>query len=186
MRRPLVLALGLLVAWPCFGAAQGLGDAAAREKQKRAKEAASGKTAPAKVLTDADLAEGRPPGQTSSPAAAVASAPQGALSTEAPPSTVVDSDPRLRPYLDAVTRGQARVEELEARVRTLGAKINPMSTSFIYGATGSNSANEEAQVREGLRQAERELGEARRTLNTANEALASAGRGQSPAPAEPY
>ena len=99
---------------------------------------------------------------------------------------MVDSDPRLRPYLDAVTQAQARVEELEARIRTLGAKVNPMSTSFIYGATGSNSANEEAQVREGLRQAEAELGEARKTLNAANGALASASRGQSPATTEPH
>ena len=184
MRRSLALSLALLLVWPCFGAAQGIGDAAARERQKRAKEAAAGKNAPAKVLTEADLAEGRPPGQTSSPAPAAA--PQGPLTTEAPPSTVVDSDPRLRPYLDAVTQAQARVEELEARVRTLGAKVNPMSTSFIYGATGSNSANEEAQVREGLRQAEAQLVEARKTLTAANGALASASRGQSPATTEPH
>ena len=68
MNRPLVLSLGLLLAWPCLGAAQGLGDAAARERQKRAAQAASGKATPVRVLTDADLAEGRPPGPDLPPA----------------------------------------------------------------------------------------------------------------------
>ena len=186
MNRPFVLSLGLLLAWPCLGAAQGLGDAATREKQKRAAQAASGKATPVRVLTEADLAEGRPPGQTSSPASAAATPSEGRLSTEAPPSTVVDSDAQLRPYLNAVTSAQARVEQLEAQIRSLGAKLNPMSTSFIFGATGSNSANEEAQVREGLRQAESGLAEARKALDAANQALADNRRGQGSAAAGPY
>ena len=36
-----------------------------------------------------------------------------------------------------------------------------MSTSYIYGAGGSNDANEELRVRDELRQAERELQAAR-------------------------
>jgi hypothetical protein len=186
MKPALVLSLGLLLAWPCLGAAQGLGDVATREKQKRAAQAASGKTTPAKVLTDADLNEGRPPGETSSPASAAAAPSEGRLSTEAPPSTVVDTNAQLRPYLDAVTSAQARVEQLEAQVRSLGAKLNPMSSSFIYGATGSNSATEEAQVRAGLGQAEAGLTEARKALSAANGALSDARRGQGSAAPGPY
>lgn len=168
MRRSLALALGLLVAGPCLVAAQGLGDAAARERQKRA---TSGKATPAKVLTDADLAEGRPPGDASKSASSSSSSSSEGRTVEAAPSTVVDSDAHLRPYVDAVTKAQARVEEQEARIRMLSAKLNPMSTSFIYGATGSNSANEEAQVRAALGQAEAELTAARKALSAANQAL---------------
>ena len=184
MKCPLVLSLGLLLAWPCLAAAQGIGDVAARERQKRATQATSGKATPAKLLTDEDLKDGRPPGQTSAPAAAAPS--EGRQSIETPPSTVVDSNAQLRPYLDAVANAQARVEQLETRIRSLGAKINPMSTSFIYGATGSNSATEEAQVRAGLGQAEAELTEARQSLNAANEALSDASRGRSSAAPIPH
>lgn len=178
MRSTLVLSLGVLLAWPCLGAAQGIGDAAARERQKRA---ASGKKEPARVVTDADLNEGRPPGETSK-AASSAAPSEGRRSSDVPPSTVSDASAHLAPHRDAVNRAQAQVEQIEARVRTLSAKINPMSTSFIYGATGSNSANEEAEVRSALGQAEGELAEARKALNAANEALSKASRGGSDTP----
>jgi predicted nucleic acid-binding Zn-ribbon protein len=76
-----------------------------------------------------------------------------------------------RPYRDAVSDAQSKVASLEARIKELGEKLNPMSGSFIYGATGSNSANEEAQVRDQLRQAEAELPEARQQLADATRAL---------------
>ena len=181
MRRTLALSIGLLLAWPCLGAAQGLGDVAARERQRR--QAASGKTPSARVLTDADLNEGRPPGQKEAPATAAPS--EGQLTVEAPPSTVVDSDAQLRPFVDAVNKAKAGVEQQEARIRELGAKLNPMNTSFIYGATGSNSANEEAQVRAAMGQAEAELAQARQGLNAANQALSDASRGGSSAAPTP-
>jgi hypothetical protein len=181
MRRSLTLLLGLLLAGPCLVSAQGLGDAAARERQKRAAQEGSGKAAPKKVLTDADLAEGRPPADASKPSSgsSASASSESHTSVEASPSTVVDSDASLRPYVDAVTKAQARVEEQEARIRMLGAKLNPMSTSFIYGATGSNSANEEAQVRAAMGQAEAELSAARKALSAANEALQDSRRGRS-------
>jgi hypothetical protein len=51
-------ALVLLVLLPATLAAQGLGDAAARERQKREQQA---KPAPPKVFTDADLSTRVPP-----------------------------------------------------------------------------------------------------------------------------
>jgi hypothetical protein len=51
-------ALVLLALLPAPLAAQGLGDAAAKERQKREQQA---KPAPAKVFTDTDLAKAKPP-----------------------------------------------------------------------------------------------------------------------------
>ena len=55
-----------------------------------------------------------------------------------------------------------------------------MSTTFIYGASGSNSANEEAEVRSQLQEAEGELREARMALTAANQAMEDARRGRAP------
>ena len=172
---------GLLLALPCLGAAQGLGDVAAREARKRAKTAAK-KEEPARVLTNEDLDKGRPPGGGGT---AATESPGGAPTGEAAPSTVVDRGAELRPFIDAVASAQARTNGLEARVRELGSKLNPMSTSFIYGAAGSNSASEELQVREALTQAEAELAEARQALAAANESLAGARQGRAPETSTP-
>jgi predicted nucleic acid-binding Zn-ribbon protein len=57
-----------------------------------------------------------------------------------------------------------------------------MSGSFIYGASGSNSANEEAEVRDQLNQAEGELNAARQAVVTANQALQDFKQGRASAP----
>jgi len=176
--RAAALSLGLLLALPGLGAGQGLGDAAAREAQKRAKSAA--KKEPAPVITNADLDKVRPPGGYGTAAAAPAEA---RVTEEASPSTVVDRGADLRPFVDAVQRAQVQADAVEGRIRDLGAKLNPMSTAFIYGASGSNSANEEAEVRSALTQAEAELAEARQALATANENLEGARRGRVREPA---
>lgn len=174
--RAIAVSMGLLLALPCLGAAQGLGDAATRERQKRAK-AAGGKEEPVRVITNEDLDRGRPPGGSE----AAASSPSAAAVTEdVPPSTVVDRTSEVRPFVDAVASEQARIQSLEARIRELGGRLNPMSTTFIYGATGSNSPAEEAQVRESLTQSEAELAEARQALAAANRSLEDARRGRPP------
>jgi len=172
--RRVAIALGLVVlAGVTAGSAQGLGDTAARERQRRKKEAEAKKTAPS--FTNADLEKDHPPAtpgeKPSSPTASEGSAtPPGRRSGEMsePVDAHADSE---RPYRDAVSDAQSKVASLEARIKELGEKLNPMSGSFIYGATGSNSANEEAQVRDQLRQAEAELPEARQQLADATRAL---------------
>jgi hypothetical protein len=163
---------------PAVVAAQGLGDVAARE---RAKRDAAKKATEAKVLTNEDLDKGRPPGAAGTGGQA-ASAPEES-SAEAPTSPPMED--RLaneRPYLDAIQTAQTRVSEIEQRIQGLQSKLNPMSGSFIYGASGSNSANEEAEVREQLRQAESELTEARQAVVAANQALEESRQGRPSAP----
>ena len=116
---------------PASAAAQGLGDAAARERAKRASRR------PEKKADGEGLHERRPqrgpaarrrrprPRPASAPEAAAA--PGSARSPTA--STVEDPDAqaslsRRRP------RAQARVEQLEARIQELSAKLNPMSGSL--------------------------------------------------------
>ncbi len=169
--------VGLLaVALPGSGVAQGLGDAAARERARREKLE---QTKKAPVLTNEDLDKGRPPGTAAEGASSAAES--GEAPRESPP--VEDRFAAERPYLDALKEAQTRASQLESRIQELGAKLNPMSGSFIYGATGSNSANEEAEVREQLRQAESELTEARQAVQTANQALQEFRQGRSAPPA---
>ena len=179
--RRVATVLGLLAfVLPAVVTAQGLGDVAARERAKR--EAAK-KPAEAKVLTNEDLDKGRPPG-TERTGGERASAPASEESrSEAPTSPPMED--RLaseRSYLDAIQAAQTRVSEIEQQIQNLRSKLNPMSGSFIYGASGSNSANEEAQVRDQLSRAEGELNAARQTVVEANQALADFKRGRPSAP----
>ncbi len=175
-----VTIVGLIaLALPCSGVAQGLGDAAARERARREKEQQAKK---APVLTNEDLDKGRPPGTTPAAAQGASSAAEsGEAPRDSPP--LEDRFAAERPYLDALKEAQTRVSQLESRIQELGAKLNPMSGSFIYGATGSNSANEEAEVRGQLRQAESELTEARQAVQTANQTLQEFRQGRSAPPA---
>jgi hypothetical protein len=174
-----VLALLVLVL-PGWLAAQGLGDAAAAARAKRAKQAGAKKTDETRVFTNDDLAKGRPPGAqptgSESPASATPAEGEGGSSEE--PPAVEDRFADERPLLDALTAAQSRVSTIEARIQELRSKLNPMSGSFIYGAFGSNSANEEAAVRSELQQLETDLTDARREVAAATEALARARRGR--------
>jgi len=173
--------LGLLALFlPGGGAAQGLGDVAARERARREKEEAKKKPP---VLTNEDLDKGRPPksgastGAVTTPSAAGSGVtPAESSSQESPLPESRPPEDRFgqeRPYLDAVQQAQTRVSQTESRIQQLQAKLNPMSTSFIYGSQGSNSPAEEAEVREQLTQAEAELTQTRQDLAAANQALQS-------------
>ncbi len=157
------------------GWAQGLGDKAAKERAKRAQS----KAKDARVFTNTDLDAGRPPSakkEDGSGAAAGGAEPspplvpirEGGGSPDAP-----EDDRRVqeRGYVDAVGAAQGQLSAVEARIRELQGRLNPMSTTYIYGAGGSNDANEEQRVRSELRQAEDELVSARQAVADANQNL---------------
>ncbi len=181
--RRIAIALVLLcLAVPGWVAAQGLGDASARERDRRSKEAPAKKRGEGKVFTNEDLAQGQPSG-TPPPAGEASSAGSSsppATDSETRPEEASRPDDREdredrrateQPFLDAVSGAQSRLSALERRIQELQSKLNPVSGSFIYGATGSNSTAEEAAVRAELGGAEGELTAARQDLATALLAL---------------
>ena len=170
------LLVALVLALPGLALAQGLGDAAAREKQKRQTTPKSKTT---RVITNDDLRKDEPDkkaeGQGASPAQESGSAPSPSNSQaerESRSHTASESDSRQQ----AIDQAQAQVESArsaviaaEARVKELGDKLNPMSPSFIYGqAQSGDAAGEEMRTREALRAAEAELTGAREGLVQAN------------------
>jgi hypothetical protein len=175
----LVLAAFVLGLAPCVAAAQGLGDTAAREREKRAKQVVK-KAAPAPAFTNEDLEAGRPPGEATTVSDSPVAAPVTESPAESGPPPLVDPQAAVRPYIENLRQAQARVETVETRIRELSGKLNPMSGSFIYGSSGSNSANEELEVRQQLREAEDELREARTALAAASQAMEDARRGRAP------
>lgn len=175
-----VAAMGLLGSFLVApAAAQGLGDTAARERAKRAAKAQAQKE-PGKTFTNDDLNQGRPPGAKSESAGAEAEASQAEDGPAPAPAPGEDRVTQERSYLDAITAAQQGVTAAETKVRQLSEKLNPMSVSYIYGAGGSNDANEELRVREELRQAESQLQAARQALVTANQNLQGHRQGRPP------
>ena len=187
------LAALLVTAGVATAQAQGLGDVASREREKREKQVRTPKDS-APVFTNADLDAGKPPEDKNKKKAADADAStEGAAvsySVEPPPPPASEGDSawaeRVGGLRDQMSGAQAQVNGVEARISALNGKLNPMSTDYIYGAQGSNNTNEELQVREELRQAEAELLEARRALAEASEAWEGfrreSGRGTSEKP----
>jgi hypothetical protein len=174
--------LGALVA--STADAQGIGDKAAQERAKRAQA----KSKEAKVFTNTDLDAGRPPGSKpssedqSASAAAQSSEPSAPASSPDPYAERREQD---KVYVDAVTAAQAQVASVEARIKELNGKLNPMSLSYIYGSGGSNDANEEQRVRAELRQAEEELTSARQAVAQANQNLQDFRQGRPVGASEP-
>ena len=171
------LGVALLVAGVTTAHGQGLGDVASRERDKREKQVRAPKES-TPSFTNEDLDAGKPPEDKNKKKAADADASTEPASVpytiEPPPSQADEGDSswagRVTALRDQMSEAQARVNGVEGRIRALSGKLNPMSTDYIYGAQGSNDANEELQVREQLREAEAELLEARRALAEASEA----------------
>jgi len=166
------LALGL----PGLALAQGLGDAAAREKQKR-------QTAPKKttrVITNDDLrkedpdkkAEGDSQAAQPGSASPTDTADYQAQRESRQPGGATDGDSQQQ----ALAQAQAQVDSArsavigaEARVKELGDKLNPMSPSYVYGqANAADATGEEIRTREALKAADAELAGAREALVQAN------------------
>ena len=180
------LLVALVLALPGLALAQGLGDAAAREKQKR--QTTKSKTT--RVITNDDLRKDEPDkkaeGQGASPAqepgSSAASSSSSQAERESRSHTASESDSRQQ----AIDQAQAQVESArsaviaaEARVKELGDKLNPMSPSFIYGqAQTGDAAGEEMRTREALRAADAELAGAREGLVQANKNLEDVRQGR--------
>jgi hypothetical protein len=189
----ILLSLGLTG----VASAQGLGDTAARERERRAKdekEQKEKKPEAAHVYTNEDLEKGRPPGEKTSSSGSTSGTASSGSSTSSEGSSEESSEgsagpPPLpdmagadRPYINAVREAQAQVVAIEKQIEQVSGKLNPMSTEYIYGPSGSNSASEELQVRQELSELQARLTQARQDLAAANQALSNARQGR---PAEP-
>jgi len=188
--RSLLVLVALLL--PGLVCAQGLGDAAQREKQKRQ---TTSKGKPTRVITNDDLRKEDPNKDKKSEAGDGASPVLESPASGAPPSNYQaeresrsgaagEGDSRQQ----AIDQAQAQVDgarsaviAAEARVKELGDKLNPMSPSFVYGAGQSgDAAGEEIRTREALRAAEAELAGVRDTLVQANKSLEDVRAGRRP------
>jgi len=188
----MVLLLGVVLLTPHVLAAQGIGDVAAREREKRR---ASG-TAPnrPRVFTNTDLREEDPAKKKTDEQEA--SAPATARPTEVvrdendrpiratgeSASEIMDARRRQRQAAQATRdEAQARVESAESRVRELQDQLNPMSPSFVYAQpNAANAPAEEARVRQELATATTELDGAREALAAATRHLEDVEQGRSP------
>jgi hypothetical protein len=176
IRRSLLTLLVVLLPGLVF--AQGIGDAAAKEKQKR-------QTTPktkTRLITNDDLKkeeEGKPKSDAGSGASpAVETTPSSTnyqATRESSSGAGNDADSRQKALDQAqaqVDSARSAVAAAEARVKELGDKLNPMSPSFIYaqGSTG-DAVGEEMRTREALKGAEVQLAGARDALVQANRNL---------------
>jgi hypothetical protein len=168
--------------------AQGLGDVASRERQKREAQKSH---EPGRAYGNEDLPgqsadktgkkkdEAAPAGTSAAPPVA----PSGEDSADDAGSVFAARKQRVADAEAAVRSAQAMVDGIESRIRQLQDMLNPMSPSFIYGATASGDmANAEARAREELRQSETRLAEARKALAAANQELEDAQLGRMPSP----
>jgi hypothetical protein len=184
LHRATSLGFVLALLLPAAGAAQGLGDTAARERARR--EAAK-KPVPAKTFTNEDLEEGRPPGQATPAGEAVPAPPVEAGAASAAETSEPDRVTQEKPYMDAVMDARSALTAAEARVQELQDRLNPMSVNFVFGAaTSGDQTGEAARVREELQQAEAQLGQARQALAQANQALEDFRMGRTPQPSSDH
>jgi hypothetical protein len=184
--RRLLLALVVFLV-PGLVVAQGLGDVAARERQKR--EAAPHREKP-RVLGNDDLARKDPAGaSTAAEASGGDAAAEGESSRRKDPDRRGNEDAQGQAQLEqaeaAVDAARNAVVEAEVRAKALGDKLNPMSPSFIYGNTqGGDAVGEEMRTRDELRQAEAQLAEVRDALVKASQAYEDVRQRQRTTPPE--
>lgn len=178
----------VLLAGTTAARAQGLGDAAARERQKRQAQKAK---EPGRTYGNDDLPSpvpdktGKKKNEATPAAAPVPTAPSGEESGSGDDAASVFAarKQRITDAESAVRSAQAEVDRIESRIRQLQDMLNPMSPSFIYGATASGDmANAEARAREELRQSEARLADVRKALAAASHELEDAQLGRNPSP----
>ncbi len=188
--RPFLVACALaLLGWPAALAAQGLGDFADKERARRATETKDEKADPRPVYTDHDLKAYRPAGSEDDEDDEDGQDREDRGSEdededENEEQRLADrqrvrgrSDPN-RAQRDETSQAQSRVDRMEARIRELNGKLNPMSRDYVYGQARSvDAANEEIQIRQELSDLEGQLQGARQDLVEANAELSSADRG---------
>ncbi len=175
-----VLAGSLL---PVLVLAEGIGDVAARERARREKQALAG-TTEAPTYTNLDLPQNEPEdgkkaatNETRRTASQSDPLPEVSASSGSERGAAEESSEEVSIEQAEVAARERQVAALEAERQELQAKLNPMSGTFIYGGTGSNSPAEEARVRNRLSALEQEIPKARQALDEAREAAALAGRG---------
>lgn len=182
-----IAALGLLLL-AGTGWAQGLGDVAAQQRARREKQGTEARKTPVPSFGNEDLPASDPAkkatGQKAEPPATPSPETPPAEGPSAPSAQDVmrDRDARVAAAQEELATRQATVARLEGRVRELQGKLNPMSTTFIYGAGGSNDASEELRVREELTSVEGQLAEARSAAAAAEQAVEDARLGRDPSP----
>jgi hypothetical protein len=162
--------LAFLLLLPGLALAQGLGDVAARERQKRE---AAGPVEKPRVLSNADL-QPKDSGSASTPAPGAGPASEPSLRGDLEQSGNQEAPAGPTPLEEAqaaVDAARAAVVAAEERVKALGDKLNPMSPSFIYGAVQTGDAvGLEMRTREELTQAQAHLAETRDALVSAGQA----------------
>jgi hypothetical protein len=145
--------LAVLLLLPASLAAQGLGDAAARERQKRE---AKTPTAPARVFTNRDLPAETTPAVPSDEGAAAAAAPAAAAPAEGDPAAAgapVPEDPMEK------ERRERKLLEAEWRVRFANAReqlaiaeerswVEVVRTEFYQGIPVQMKVKEQVQTEE--------------------------------------
>jgi hypothetical protein len=166
--RPFAVLLLALTVPVSPASAQGLGDAAASARAKRQKQAAGGT---GKSFSNEDLERGKPAAAKKTKASSAApseSAPsttsetESAPEPEAPPQSEPPPEPPAEPVAEPPT-----IPELEARVKLLQDKLNPMSGTYIFGPFGSGDPTEEPRTRNELQQLEADLAKAREAAERA-------------------
>ena len=155
--------------------AQGLGDAAAREREKRKAASTTGEK---RVYDNFDLDQGRPPGEKKAEDAS-SSPGSGAASGESPAGQSPEEAQRarVREAEEAVQAAEKEVARLEARQQDLQDMLNPMSVKYVYGQARSMDATaEEQRVRDELAAIPGRIENAKRAVLDAQSALAEARR----------
>lgn len=170
---------------PTALAAQGLGDHAAREKQRREAEK---KAEPASeyVYTQHDLEQYRPVDSDDDEDDEGDPDGDGEGATSA--NDEIDEELRRmraqrvrgrndpnRAQRDEASRAQSEVDQIERRMRELNGKLNPMSRDYIYGEANTGSAaNQELEIKQELAELQDDLRQAQQDLVDANAELANA------------
>lgn len=119
--------------------AQGIGDVAAREREKRK---AAGTPAEKRSFDNVDLEQGRPAGTKSD---APASKPAAAEEPAAGGSPDDAQRARVRAAEESVQAAEKEVARLEGRQQEIQDMLNPMSVKYVFGQARSMDATAEEQ-----------------------------------------